>query len=158
MKISPPFHRSTTTLPGDADTVFYRDDDGNIRARARGVKASHWDQIVVKSASPADHATVDLASRYGELRRVLQDAWEQASSGKGHERHDDGREFQDQLICYIGQQLESTDFQVGQVVKKAIESTRLGDEAAIRELLGVINYAAAAVILRRRSLRDKQKG
>lgn len=85
--------------------------------------------------------------KYSELARVLKMALEQASIGKGHTRHSRGERFEEQLICYLGDQLRSVDFQVGQIVKKALESTRLTPDAGIRELLGVINYAAAAVLL-----------
>jgi hypothetical protein len=44
----------------------------------------------------------------------------------------------------------SNHFEIGQACKKALESARLSPEKAVAELLGAINYLAAAVILRER--------
>lgn len=86
------------------------------------------------------------ARRYTALRKVLDDAIAQASSGKGHERHDNGRAFEEQTICWVNRELGSADFARGQACKKTLESARLGPEAAEKELLGAINYLAAAII------------
>lgn len=72
-------------------------------------------------------------------------AHDQAASGKGHERHVTGDEsFEEQIICSL--QREGYDFARGQCQKKVHESLRLPPDAAIRELLGAINYLAAAII------------
>jgi len=91
-------------------------------------------------------------------------AYEQATSGKGKERHSfEGEDFADQQILQFGRWMGSNHWQCGQTSKKALESTRLSPEAAIQELFGAINYAAAAVILlqeeitRRDSKDDVQK-
>ena len=81
---------------------------------------------------------------YGRLEEVLAKAAEQASAGKGAERHADGQRFEDQPIMWIEREFKS--FQLGQAVKKIHESQRLAPEAAARELLGAINYLAAKVI------------
>ena len=81
---------------------------------------------------------------YGRLDGVLARASEQASKGKGAERHSDGQAFEDQPIMWIEREFKS--FQLGQAVKKIHESQRLGPDAAVRELLGAINYLAAKVI------------
>ena len=81
---------------------------------------------------------------YGRLEEVLTKAAEQASAGKGAERHADGQRFEDQPIMWIEREFKS--FQLGQAVKKVHESQRLAPEAAARELLGAINYLAAKVI------------
>lgn len=84
---------------------------------------------------------------YSELARVLDDAIAQAQDGKGRERHaGDGEAFEDQQIVQLGEWLDSTAFAVGQACKKAIESLRLPPDRARAELLGAINYLAAAVI------------
>lgn len=86
---------------------------------------------------------------YASLRRVLDQAYEQASAGKGNERHANPDErFEDQPIIQIGLNLGSNHFEIGQAVKKAIESARLPPDRAVAELLGAINYLAAAVLVR----------
>lgn len=88
--------------------------------------------------------------QYKALRSVLECAFEQASNGKGKERHADNVEyFQNQQICEIGRRLEG-NLAAGplfQAVKKIYESGRLDKNGAIAELLGAINYIAAAIIL-----------
>lgn len=88
---------------------------------------------------------------YDSLRAIYAMALEQAQGGKGKERHANGLPFDQQPICQGGRR-----FGVGcliyQAWKKAHETPALlkmdnGKERAIRELLGVINYAAAAVIV-----------
>lgn len=87
---------------------------------------------------------------YEQLAEVLDAALAQAQAGKGKERHAVGEPFQDQKIVQLCEWMGSTQGAVFQVSKKALESTRLDDEAAERELLGAINYAAAAVLVLRR--------
>lgn len=84
-------------------------------------------------------------SRYNELERIFALALEQASAGKGSERHDpQGESFDEQQIVKYGLWQGSNHFCVGQAVKKLIESCNLEPEAAKRELLGAIVYAAGA--------------
>lgn len=87
---------------------------------------------------------------YEHLAAVLDEALAQAQSGKGRDRHASGEPFHDQQIVQLGEWMDSTGFEVGQACKKALESMRLPTEAAIADLLGAINYLAAAVIVRRR--------
>jgi hypothetical protein len=89
----------------------------------------------------------DRDSRYSSLIGVLMEAVEQASTGKGHERHDNGKRFEEQPLLEICRMLGNPDFARGQVMKKTAESARLDPAAAVKELLGAINYAAAAIIL-----------
>jgi hypothetical protein len=85
---------------------------------------------------------------YEKLRAVLDRAIEQAAKGKGHERHAvEGQPFEEQPIVGLGRWMNHTGFNVGQACKKALESTRLEPAAAVRELLGAINYLAGAVVL-----------
>jgi hypothetical protein len=85
---------------------------------------------------------------YGDLANVLELALAQAMLGKGKERHaGDAMPFCEQPImqeartCGVG-------FLIGQARKKAGESIRLeeirGRKAAQDEILGAINYLAAA--------------
>jgi hypothetical protein len=91
----------------------------------------------------------DDAVQYTQLARVLHDAYGQAANGKGMERHADNEAFESQQICVINRWLRGNPVAgpIFQVVKKAVETTKLSPEAAIRELYGAINYAAAAIIL-----------
>lgn len=90
---------------------------------------------------------------YESLNSVLDDACEQASKGKGAERHANNNKYEDQVICVVGRLLKDHPFgaHAYQVIKKTIEAGRLykikGPEAAYQEVLGAINYAAAMNIL-----------
>ncbi len=89
-----------------------------------------------------------IARGYAALANVLDQALAQAQSGKGLERHAGGGEaFEDQQIVQLGEWMGSTAFAIGQACKKSIESTRLAPDRAIAELLGAINYLAAAVVM-----------
>lgn len=86
---------------------------------------------------------------YESLKTVFKDAYTQASEGKGKERHAivDGP-FEFQQICQIPRLQGSIDFVCGQAIKKCLEVNRLlTPETKISELLGAINYIAAAVIV-----------
>jgi hypothetical protein len=89
--------------------------------------------------------TVD--ENYSELKRVLNMALEQAANGKGKERHATNEAFENQKICTINRQIGSNHGLLYQATKKVIESSRLSNERAVAELLGAINYCAAAIIL-----------
>jgi len=88
--------------------------------------------------------------KYAPLAYVLHEAYDQAAKGKGHERHADGKAFVDQPIFEIARMLHGIDGQTFQIMKKAQEAARMvrngQHDAAVRELLGAINYAAAAVL------------
>lgn len=85
---------------------------------------------------------------YAALTNILTEAIAQAAEGKGRERHaSEGERFEDQQIVQIPIWLGSNQGDIFQAVKKAIESTRLPKDQARRELLGAINYLAAAVIV-----------
>jgi hypothetical protein len=89
-----------------------------------------------------------VSPHYESLAAVLDEALAHAQSGKGAERHSCGEPFVDQQIVQLGEWMgRSTAFAIGQACKKAIESTRLEDERARGELLGAINYLAAAVLV-----------
>lgn len=88
---------------------------------------------------------------YELLANVLDDALEQAQSGKGAQRHAAAgcvERFEEQQIVQLGEWMGgSTAFAIGQACKKALESTRLDDDGARAELLGAINYAVAAILV-----------
>lgn len=87
-------------------------------------------------------------SAYTALRQVLDRAYDQASNGKGKERHvrEDGQAFQDQPICTL-QRIYGTGYAFGQAGKKTEEAQRMPRAQAVAEILGAINYLAAAVIV-----------
>jgi hypothetical protein len=90
---------------------------------------------------------VDTVNRYRNLRAVLEKAFERAAFGKGAARHARGKEnFEDQYIIR-----GATSFGIGglyfQMGKKLEESINLPGDARINELLDIIIYAAAAVMV-----------
>ena len=88
---------------------------------------------------------------YSSLAIILDEAFQQAKSGKGHERHaSEGESFEAQPICEMARRLGHSG-PLYQAVKKIYESQRLEGERGVRELLGAINYIAAAIIVRRES-------
>lgn len=93
---------------------------------------------------------LDKKDNYFELKRVLEMAYNQAAEGKGKERHANGEKFEDQPIMTIAKG-HGLGYQTGQAAKKLQEAHTLlklrGKHAAIQEILGAINYAAAAVLL-----------
>ena len=86
------------------------------------------------------------AHPYAALRAILEDAYAQAASGKGAERHANGRPWTEQPINTITEAV-GVGFPAGQAVKKLTEAMgmlRRGEaDAARREILGAIVYAAA---------------
>lgn len=90
---------------------------------------------------------LDVVAGYESLSAVHDDALHQAQSGKGKERHSSGEAFDEQPIVSICEDLGSSQFAIGQAVKKSRESLRLPYDRARAELLGAINYLSAAVIV-----------
>jgi hypothetical protein len=82
---------------------------------------------------------------YEALRDVLHRAYDQASHGKGKERHAGELPFHEQPMQQIGD-LVGQGFMLGQAMKKMQESQRLPRDRAIAEMLGAINYLAGAII------------
>lgn len=92
-----------------------------------------------------EKVTIEVPAGYVSLFDVLARALEQASKGKGKDRHANGDAFEDQIMCYMAHQL-GVAAPVFQVCKKSIEACRLPYPQNVNELLGAINYAAGAVI------------
>lgn len=90
--------------------------------------------------------TIKAVDGYEQLEGVLARAYIQASCGKGAERHASGEPFHDQPMQTISALVGSNDGLRFQAVKKIHESARLDKAAAVRELLGAINYIAGAII------------
>lgn len=95
-------------------------------------------------------ASKTVVDAYEPLRRVLFEAMDQASCGKGRERHATPVGFGEQVTPTIIRLLDEADrglaYPLGQAMKKIVESCRLPADAAERELLGAINYCASAVL------------
>lgn len=84
---------------------------------------------------------------YQPLFLTLVRALDQSQAGKGKERHANGNPFLGQPIMEIGRMV-GHGFNIGQAIKKSQESTKLPTkERQVAELLGAINYLAAAVLL-----------
>ncbi len=96
---------------------------------------------------------VQSDDKYGKLKKVLSNAEEHSSIGKGLERHATNNNFEDQVICVVQRLLKDHPFggHAFQVIKKTIEAGRLykikGEDAAYQEVLGAINYLGAMGIL-----------
>ena len=91
---------------------------------------------------------VEVEPGYEPLFEVLVEALNQSQHGKGKERHATDDPFLHQPICQISRR-HGIGFALGQAEKKAGESHRLPGERGVKELLGTIVYAAAAILVRR---------
>lgn len=100
-----------------------------------------------KKDGPADEEWVKVTVQpaYYDLFVVLQQALWQAQDGKGAERHGNGLSFTDQPALTITRAV-GLGFPLGQAMKKIQECQRMDTDAAKRELLGAINYLAAAIL------------
>lgn len=86
------------------------------------------------------------ADGYELLADVLRRAFEQASVGKGKERHASGKPFHEQPMQDLCR-LHGVGFATGQASKKSSEALRLPAlDRQVAELLGAIVYTAGAVI------------
>lgn len=133
------------------------DIQGTVQEYLERVKA-HRAYLAGLSEPPADEAapgvligTPPSDDGYDSLRAIYAMALEQAQGGKGRERHANGMPFDQQPICQGGRRF-GPGCLIYQAWKKAHETPVLmnmdnGTERAIRELLGVINYAAAAILV-----------
>ena len=110
------------------------------------IKPPKYDPASVAFPGEKPQQSMDTPG-YEMLADVLGRAFSQASNGKGAERHSSGEPFEEQPICAINRLHGSIDGALFQAAKKGHEARRLPKGAAIRELLGAINYLAACVIL-----------
>tara|TARA_R110000796_G_scaffold4724_1_gene18044 strand:- start:2526 stop:2981 length:456 start_codon:yes stop_codon:yes gene_type:complete len=96
----------------------------------------------------SDLEAVQTKIDYESLRRVLEAAYDQASIGKGKERHaGDGLAFTDQPIQAVSKLLNTSDGLAFQAIKKVTESQGMKTfEQKERELLGAIVYIAGMII------------
>lgn len=111
----------------------------------------------------ADTAELSLADSpetpkqgYLSLSHTLKRALNQAQNGKGKERHANGKSFEQQPIMAI-QEMVGAGFCLGQAIKKIQESVNLDTPKASTELLGAINYLAAAILFQEREYVEEKK-
>lgn len=99
--------------------------------------------------------TDQINPQYIGLQQALHAAYSQAAEGKGKERHANNKDFDRQPIMEIGRMV-GAGYPLGQAMKKAQEAGGMlrRDEPlrAQAELLGAINYLAAAWLLIEESL------
>lgn len=102
----------------------------------------------VAAARQVDSMDKRGGAAYAALREVLDMALDQASAGKGKERHaPNGERFEDQRMLSISRLLVSEYGMAYQVCKKVSEGLILPTtERKVAELLGAINYIAGIVI------------
>lgn len=119
---------------------------------ALGISRESVQADMAKCFTLRDAAVVLDAPEYDGLARVFARAFNQASNGKGMERHGGaGVPFENQPMTVINAMLGSTDGFIYQAIKKSVESKRLPSQRAVAELLGAINYLAGAVLALERS-------
>jgi hypothetical protein len=99
---------------------------------------------VVPEAILDDRETIENPN-YDLLQSVLMDAYEQAASGKGADRHGFGLNFEDQDMIEVTNRV-GLGFPLGQAIKKLSEGKRLDRAKAKKEFLGAIVYIAGAII------------
>ncbi len=126
--------------------------------KARGIAAPPATDSVEAGRLDAFPSPEEIASRvaaiapngYGALARALGLALAQSAVGKGRERHANEKPFHKQPIMEIGRMV-GIGGHTYQICKKAQEATGMVArdqlEAAKAELLGVMVYAAAGVLL-----------
>lgn len=107
----------------------------------------YYSWVKIPSINELDNITKEVKG-YEDLTRILDEALQQATSGKGKERHAGNKPFDKQPIMEIAR-MTGLAYQTGQAMKKIQESHTLleikGKEAAINELRGAIIYLAAAI-------------
>lgn len=106
---------------------------------------SYWEPVM-SDKDVLEKYKWEIENPYGQLENVLQRALDQASKGKGKERHGGDTPFGDQPMQVISELLKSERGLLFQAMKKIVESQRLDKGAAIEELLGAIVYIAGAII------------
>lgn len=99
-----------------------------------------------------------LDEDYRSLAGILVDAYHQAQSGKGKERHANGLAFEGQPMQTISGMLDSDKGMAYQACKKIVEATNMQSLPAFeREILGAINYLAGMIIFNRNSAEQASK-
>lgn len=92
---------------------------------------------------------VKFVPGYDDLFRILMEAYRRASVGKGHQRHFQGEPFRQQWILRGSRMFGSgsLNYQIGKKNEEIIKIEGAGRK--VDELLDIIVYAAAEIILLR---------
>lgn len=92
------------------------------------------------------------AEGYEQLAAILQAAFDQASTGKGKERHANDKPFHEQPMQQIAKR-RGIGFILGQADKKSEEAQGMLERGEIdafeREILGAIVYLAGSIVFTR---------
>lgn len=120
----------------------------NMNKKETNEKQEQVKHVAEVPAVSSGQTAFAIMPGYEPLASVLQEAMNQAQHGKGIERHANGEPFDRQKICEITRRV-GLGYPLGQAIKKAEESVVLGGDRGRAELLGAINYLAAAVICSR---------
>jgi hypothetical protein len=99
-----------------------------------------------KVVEAEEKAKAKLESDYFQLQEVFKMAYDRASKTKGRVRHANSKPFEEQPAC-TELRLFGIEPAVYQIRKKAREAVNLPPTMAINELLDVMVYSAAAVIV-----------
>jgi len=112
------------------------------------------DLVELVRVTEAEVRAEEPVSPYAQLRRVLDAAFDQSATGKGADRHanHNAEPFEEQDIVAIpsryGATLAGPGFQIEKKMREANRMLSRGEhDAAKREVLGAIVYAAAAYLL-----------
>lgn len=136
MAANTPPHVKPLYKPSEEET------EAIIRSTVLGKKAIVINQPDIAITTTTRSTTDD----YKTLSDVLERAYQQAAHGKGKERHANNLPFDKQPMQTISQLVGSADGLRYQAIKKIQEAGRMDKDAAVKELLGAINYIAGVII------------
>ena len=136
MAANTPPHVKPLYKPSEEET------EAIIRSTVLGKKAIVINQPDIAITTTTRSTTDD----YKTLSDVLERAYQQAAHGKGKERHANNLPFNRQPMQTISQLVGSADGLRYQAIKKIQEAGRMDKDAAVKELLGAINYIAGVII------------
>ena len=148
-------YQPTDEVAENEESPWYAKEDPDLAIENK-INNGIYDALIVNrtvlsNSTPSDTRTVHVQKEYEILFEVLMQAFEQAQSGKGRERHAGARErFEDQEICR-GARKCGLGAMAYQARKKSLESIRLyerfGADEALPDVLGAIIYNAAMAIV-----------
>jgi len=105
-------------------------------------------QINVSEETQREIEAFETIEKYKDYFQIVDEAFAVVATGKGKERHNPRKlPFSEQQIVKVNLALGSTHGLLYQIIKKADESSRLPHPMSRKELLDIINYGIAAVIV-----------